>query len=102
MQQNTAYVITAAVTLATLAVIIGIVVISFSIALSYDVMNKIIEVDSIQIDWGVATLIIVALAVIIAPVTYVILRAKGKKKSLLKKAGKSSDKMQLNNGRKSK
>lgn len=94
--------ITAAVTLATLAVIIGIVVISFSIALSYDVMNKIIEVDSIQIDWGVATLIIVALAVIIAPVTYVILRAKGKKKSLLKKAGKSSDKMQLNNGRKSK
>lgn len=94
--------ITAAVTLVTLAVIAGIVVLSFSIALGYDVNTDVIEVDSIQVDWKLISIIIVALAAIIAPVTYAILKAKGKKKSLLKKAEKSSDKMQLNNGRKSK
>lgn len=94
--------ITAAVTLVTLAVIAGIVVLSFSIALGYDVNNDVIEVDSIQVDWKLISIIIVVLAAIIAPVTYAILKAKGKKKSLLKKAEKSSDKMQLNNGRKSK
>ena len=94
--------ITAAVTLVTLAVIAGIVVLSFSIALGYDVNTDVIEVDSIQVDWKLISIIIVALAAIIAPVTYAILKAKGKKKSLLKKAEKSCDKLQLNNGRKSK
>lgn len=96
--------ITAAVTLVTLAVIAGIVVLSLWIAIDYSYSNpfETIQVHSIQIDWGFVSIIIVALAAIIAPVTYVILKAKGKKKSLLKKAEKSSDKMQLNNGRKSK
>lgn len=94
--------ITAAVTLVTLAVIAGIVVLSLWIAIDYSNPFETIQVHSIQIDWRFVSIIIVALAAIIAPVTYAILKAKGKKKSLLKKAEKSSDKMQLNNGRKSK
>ena len=96
--------ITAAVTLVTLAVITAIVVLSLWIAIDYSYSNpfEIIQVHSIQIDGVFVSLIMVALAAIIAPVTYVILRAKWKKKALLKKEGKSSDKLQLNNGRSSK